>query len=39
MSRWRKRLFLAAASITVDAADYFNPLCDHTVIIGSRITP
>jgi|GEM_PF-3855552 len=29
MSRWRKRLFLAAASITADTVDYFNLLRPH----------
>ncbi len=38
MSRWRKRLFLATASITVDAADYFNLPRDRTVVVGSRVT-
>jgi KUP system potassium uptake protein len=37
MSRWRKRLFLATAQITADAADYFLLPRDRTVIMGSRI--
>ena len=37
MSRWRKRLFLATARITADAAEYFGLPRDRTVIIGSRI--
>jgi KUP system potassium uptake protein len=37
MSRWRKRLFLATAAITSDAAEYFSLPRDRTVIMGSRI--
>jgi KUP system potassium uptake protein len=37
MSRWRKRLFLATAEITADAADYFRLPRESTVIMGSRI--
>jgi KUP system potassium uptake protein len=37
MSRWRKRLFLATAQITADAADYFRLPRERTVIMGSRI--
>jgi KUP system potassium uptake protein len=37
MSRWRKRLFLATARITADAAEYFRLPRDRTVIIGSRM--
>jgi KUP system potassium uptake protein len=37
MSRWRKRLFLATAHITADAAEYFRLPRDRTVIMGSRI--
>jgi KUP system potassium uptake protein len=37
MSRWRKTLFLATASITADAAEYFRLPRDRTVIMGSRI--
>jgi len=37
MSRWRKRLFLATAQITVDAAEYFRLPRDRTVIMGSRL--
>jgi KUP system potassium uptake protein len=37
MSRWRKRLFVATAAITADAADYFGLPRDRTVIMGSRI--
>jgi KUP system potassium uptake protein len=37
MSRWRKRLFLATARLTADAAEYFQLPRDRTVIIGSRI--
>jgi KUP system potassium uptake protein len=37
MSRWRKRLFLATARITADAAEYFQLPRERTVIMGSRI--
>jgi KUP system potassium uptake protein len=37
MSRWRKRLFLATARITADAAEYFGLPRDRTVIMGSFI--
>jgi KUP system potassium uptake protein len=37
LSRWRKRLFLATAQITADAADYFRLPRERTVIMGSRI--
>jgi KUP system potassium uptake protein len=37
MSRWRKRLFLATAQITADAAEYLQLPRDRTVIMGSRI--
>jgi KUP system potassium uptake protein len=37
MSRWRKRLFLATAQITADAAEYFGLPRDRTVVMGSRI--
>jgi KUP system potassium uptake protein len=37
MSAWRKRLFLATAHVTADAADYFHLPRDRTVIMGSRI--
>ena len=37
MSRWRKRLFLATAQITADAAEYFRLPREGTVIMGSRI--
>ena len=37
MSRWRKRLFLATARLTADAAEYFRLPRDSTVIMGSRI--
>ncbi len=37
MTRWRKRLFLATARITADAAEYFQLPRERTVIIGSRI--
>jgi KUP system potassium uptake protein len=37
MSRWRKRLFLATARITADAAEYFRLPRERTVIVGSRI--
>jgi KUP system potassium uptake protein len=37
MSRWRKRLFLTTASLTADAADYFQLPRERTVIMGSRI--
>ncbi|MEN3358060.1 MAG: system potassium uptake protein [Mycobacteriales bacterium] len=38
MTRWRKRLFLATAGITADAADYFGLPRDRTVIMGSQIS-
>ena len=37
MTRWRKRLFVATARITTDAAEYFGLPRDRTVIMGSRI--
>jgi len=37
MSQWRKRLFIATAQITADAAEYFQLPRDRTVIMGSRI--
>jgi KUP system potassium uptake protein len=37
MSRWRKRLFIATARLTADAAEYFRLPRDRTVIMGSRI--
>jgi KUP system potassium uptake protein len=37
MRRWRKRLFLATARLTADAAEYFQLPRDSTVIMGSRI--
>jgi KUP system potassium uptake protein len=37
LSRWRKRLFLATARISADAAEYFCLPRDRTVIVGSRI--
>jgi KUP system potassium uptake protein len=37
MSTWRKRLFLATARLTADAAEYFQLPRDRTVIMGSRI--
>ena len=37
MSRWRKRLFLATAQTTADAAEYFQLPRERTVIMGSRI--
>jgi KUP system potassium uptake protein len=37
LSRWRKRLFLATARITADAAEYFGLPRDRTVVVGSRI--
>jgi len=37
LSRWRKTLFLATASVTADAAEYFRLPRDRTVILGSRI--
>ena len=37
MSRWRKRLFLATAQISADAAEYFQLPRERTVIMGSRI--
>ncbi len=37
MSRWRKRLFVATARLTADAAEYFQLPRESTVIMGSRI--
>jgi len=37
MARWRKRLFLATAGITADAAEYFGLPRDRTVIMGSHV--
>ncbi|HTU04335.1 MAG TPA: KUP/HAK/KT family potassium transporter, partial [Trebonia sp.] len=37
MSRWRKRLFVATARLTADAAEYFHLPREDTVIMGSRI--
>jgi KUP system potassium uptake protein len=37
MSRWRKRLFIATARLTADAAEHFRLPPDRTVTMGSRI--
>jgi KUP system potassium uptake protein len=37
MSPWRKRLFIATAAITADAAAYFALPGDRTITLGSRI--
>jgi KUP system potassium uptake protein len=37
LSRWQRRLFLATARITADAAEYFGLPRERTVIMGSRI--
>src|SRR5262249_52975742 len=37
MPRWRKRLFLATAHLTADAAEHFGLPRDRTVILGSQI--
>jgi KUP system potassium uptake protein len=37
MSAWRKRLFIATARLTADAAEYFQLPRERTVIMGSRI--
>jgi KUP system potassium uptake protein len=37
MARWRKRLFIATARLTADAAEYFGLPREQTVIMGSRI--
>jgi KUP system potassium uptake protein len=37
MALWRKRLFIATAHITTDAAEYFNLPRDRTIIMGSTI--
>jgi KUP system potassium uptake protein len=37
MARWRKRLFLALAHTSADAAEYFHLPRDRTLIVGSRI--
>jgi KUP system potassium uptake protein len=37
MARWRKRLFIATAHITADAADSFALPRDRTIVMGSTI--
>jgi KUP system potassium uptake protein len=37
MSRWRKRIFVATARLTADAAEYFQLPRESTVIMGARI--
>ena len=37
MTAWRKRLFIATARLTADAAEYFQLPRESTVIMGSRI--
>jgi KUP system potassium uptake protein len=37
MARWRKRLFVATAAVTADAANYFGLPRDRTVVLGTRI--
>ncbi len=37
MNRWRKRLFVATARLTADAAEYFQLPRERTVIMGARI--
>jgi KUP system potassium uptake protein len=37
MSRWRKRIFVATARLTADAAEYFQLPREQTVIMGARI--
>lgn len=37
MTRWRKRLFVAATHVTADAAEYFRLPRERTVIMGSVI--
>jgi KUP system potassium uptake protein len=37
MSRWRKRIFVATARLTADAAEYFQLPRERTVIMGARI--
>ncbi len=37
MSRWRKRLFLATASLASDSAEYFNLPRSRTVLLGTQI--
>lgn len=37
LAGWRKRLFVATADITADAAEYFALPRDRTIIVGSRI--
>src|SRR3954452_12871335 len=37
LAPWRKRLFIATAQITADAAEYFGLPRDRTVIMGSHI--
>ncbi|HEY0690266.1 MAG TPA: potassium transporter Kup [Kribbella sp.] len=38
MTRWRKRLFVATASLTADAAEYFGLPRERVVIMGSQIS-
>jgi KUP system potassium uptake protein len=37
MAPWRKRLFIATAHITADAAGHFSLPLGRTVVVGSRI--
>jgi KUP system potassium uptake protein len=37
LSRWRKRLFLATAQLTTDAAEYFGLPRERTLVMGARI--
>ncbi len=37
LAEWRKRLFVATAGITADAADYFGLPRERTVILGSQV--
>jgi KUP system potassium uptake protein len=38
MTRWRKKLFVAASRITADAAECFGLSRERTVIMGSRVS-
>lgn len=37
MARWRKRLFIATAHITADAAEHFHLPRDQVVLVGSHV--
>jgi KUP system potassium uptake protein len=37
MARWRKRLFIATAHVTADAAEHFGLPRDRTILLGSHV--